>query len=151
MSNNNIPEKIQSFLDEHKQELSDKMYKELSELNLEQFKNNQHNFYEVTYYINTTHHFNKDVYGLFHKKRKQIVKLPDESYKAILNLIENGNTCIDCRNEFKILKEQIFADDMWLTSENEHPCEDLDCNEHFQCSINIRLINSVLLFKIKKI
>ena len=147
----NIPEKIQSFLDEHKQELSDKLYKDLSELNLEQFKTKQNNFYEVIYYTNTIHHFDKDVYGIFPKKRKQIVKLPEESYKAILELIEKGNTCIDCRDEFKILKEQVFVDDLWVTSENEHPCSDIDCDEHAQCCVNIRLINSILVSKIKKI
>ncbi len=139
-----IPQQIQSYLDDHKEQLSSEIYKELSKLNLEQFKICSNNLYKITYLVNSLLRYNRNNFQLVSNKLENIIKIPEEVFVQLKNHIENGGQCIDCNLAFDIVKKQLHNFPISINIGGDTHCNDDDCIElaeyHREIIINQPLI-----------
>jgi len=147
-----IPLEMQSYLDEHKEELSSEIYKQLSDLNMKQFKIKSNNFYKVTYITSNVHKFSRHVYQISPHKKTTYIKIPLEVYEKIQEHLGRGRNCIDCAPEFKIIKDQLFIEQLNINIEANGTCSNIECDECCEVEIDreIELINGVIITKIEK-
>jgi regulator of sigma D len=84
MSQNNeqikIAQELQDYLDEHKQKISDEIYKNISGMNLRQFVVNNNNFYKVTYITHNVRKYDQKYVRIEPEKKYTYVKIPEEVY-----------------------------------------------------------------------
>jgi len=152
MSQNNIEivSRLQEYIDEHKEEISSEIYKNISELNMRQFNIHQNNFYKVTYITHIARKFDQDDVNIKPEKRTSIVKIPYDTYLQLEHHISLGNTCIDCMLCFEIVRSQLISQENYITFEGTESCEDTDCIYHTEYFRQIKIQPSLIILGIEK-
>jgi regulator of sigma D len=154
MSQNNeqikIAQELQDYLDEHKQKISDEIYKNISGMNLRQFVVNNNNFYKVTYITHNVRKYDQKYVRIEPEKKCTYVKIPEEVYVKLQEHLDKGHTCIDCNLQFDIIKKQINLSDNYVTFEGTEKCHDDDCEFYAEYFREVKIYNPIIILRIEK-
>ncbi len=91
-----VSEKLQSLLDEHKESLTDGLYRQFSDLNLEINKQENNNLYLIKYLTTRPIRLSYNHYHTSLEVHKQIVNLTSEQFGYIKQRIETNTLCDLC-------------------------------------------------------
>jgi regulator of sigma D len=90
MSQNNeqikIAQELQDYLDEHKQKISDEIYKNISGMNLRQFVVNNNNFYKVTYITHNVRKYDQKYVRIEPEKKCTYVKIIISNVRSVCKI-----------------------------------------------------------------
>lgn len=131
--------KLQSEIDDHKEELSDALYKSLSSISLDIFK--EHNFYLLTYLETNVRNFNGEITSGFTTKEK-IVRLSENQ----VEILETKNC--GCNFQKKMVLDNLLQKQVSYIT-NISVCPEDDCYEENVEEITI--VSSFYLLNFEKI
>lgn len=145
-----IVAEMQNVLDENKSELSDKVYKNLSELNLKQFEIHKNNFYSITYLVQRARRDYQSSVTVRPVKKQQYIKIPEETYQELKTHLDSGKNCLDCLLCFDIIKQQLIIDENYLNFEGSESCEDEECLYRSEYFREVKINPSIFVLDIEK-
>lgn len=131
---------LQSFIDEHKGELSDEIYKKICEYNLRTFNREQNCFYRVNYDILKMNRNFRDNVRLVKERKTTIIRMPEYTFTKFLSLI-----CQDIDTEkhpeMDIIYQQLDIPSIDLTIEGDVIVQNEDDDEEDEMTEYHRRIN----------
>jgi hypothetical protein len=109
---------LQSFIDEHKSELSDEIYTKICEYNLKAFNKEQNCFYKVSYDILSLQRNFRDNLELVKTRKTGIIRIPEHTFSKFLRLITED---VDTENhpEMDIIYRQLDITPIYLSVEGD--------------------------------
>ena len=141
---------LQAFIDEHKGELSDKIYKRICEYNLRTFNKQQNCFYRVNYDILAINRNFRDNMRLYKERKSTIIRIPEYTFTKFLSLI-----CQDIDTEkhpeMDIIYQQLDVPSIDLTIEGDVIVENEDDNEMTEYHRRIHISNCCFINSIVKL
>lgn len=89
-------QKLQSFLDSNKHQLTDSLYMGMCLINADAYKEEKNNLYTVKYISTSIYRQCTNIYKTAILKHSQILTLTTEQYECIKRHTEGGNLCSTC-------------------------------------------------------
>lgn len=144
---------LQNFIDEHKNELSDEVYKRICEYNLKTFKKERNCFYRVNYDVLKFQRTFRDNIRLIKERKTTIIRMPEYTFTRFLALVVE-EVDVEKHPEMDIIFRQLDIPSIELTIEcdviiiAEEEDEDNDVSEYHR---NIRINNCCFINSIVKL